>query len=315
MFRTALRCLKHGEQKILNPYLVKRNRRFLNSINTGEIENRPVFILGPPRCGSTLLYQTMIHCFKFCYFSNEMMRHPYSLPLHVQKHNYPITYSSDFSSKHGATRGLTAPHEGWQFWRRFYPRDKHDYIKSPHYLTESDAGEIVATLNFLSSHYNKPFLTKNIEIGLRLKSIQQILPQAVFIILRRNPVAIASSLLGGRLKTNADKNIWWSTRPAEYEQLRIQPVLNQLAGQITSIYRTIYADIAPHSYIELSYEELCATPSATMEQLQGQLGKKGVKLGETSNVLPDVFKVKQDLLFTESEKIEIENLFQCDDFI
>ena len=43
-----------------------------------------IFIIGPPRTGSTLLYQLITICFKVCYFSNFMMRFPFS-PCYIAK--------------------------------------------------------------------------------------------------------------------------------------------------------------------------------------------------------------------------------------
>ena len=46
---------------------------------------RPIFIIGPPRSGSTLLYQVLIHRYYFCYLQNRMEKHRFSIPIYVAK--------------------------------------------------------------------------------------------------------------------------------------------------------------------------------------------------------------------------------------
>jgi len=302
-------------QRVTQSWSLWRNKQFLATQGRGPETCRPIFVIGPPRCGSTLLYQAMTHYFKFSFFTNEMMNNPYAVPLYVHKHTSSVEYQSDFTSKHGITIGESAPHEGWPFWRRFYPRDIHDYIADSQFLTEEKEVEIQNTISFIINFYKRPFLAKNMEIGLRLKSIKKIFPNAVYIVMKRNPKAIASSLLAARLKTHGSKSDWWSIRPATYDQLKNTSVSNQVICQISDIYKTICKDSLGLNVIDLSYEELCASPTDALDGIADKLLKMGVKLSRTSNRLPPNFFINEEFIFSEKEEHEIDILLRDDHFL
>ena len=213
LFAEIQKRLVSAHSKILH----KKNMQFLSQYEKRPLKYQPIFIIGPPRCGSTLLYQVMVHRFKFAYLQNRMVLRKYSIPLYTSKYiDRNESYHSDFVSHHGRTKQPNAPHEGYLFWRRFYPRKVHDYV-TQNELSLQQIFEIRNTIKFLTNFYNAPFLSKNMEIGLRLNSIQEIFPDAIYIVVKRDPRATASSLLNARLADYNSKDVWWSIRPKEYE--------------------------------------------------------------------------------------------------
>ena len=93
---------------------------------------------------------------------------------------------------------MNGPHEGGYFWRRFYPRIVHDYV-GEHKLSEFEENEIRNTIKFLQIYFSAPFLSKNMEMSVRLNSLQKFIPEAIFILMIRDPRATASSLLQARI--------------------------------------------------------------------------------------------------------------------
>ena len=286
------------------------NLRFLEKFQSMP-QPRPIFIIGPPRCGSTLLYQALVHQFKFSYFQNRMKKYKYSICLYTERHIDPLKiYKSDFWNRQGNTRYSNGPHEGGFFWRRFYPRNIHDYI-GEHSFSPIQVFEIINTIKFLENYFHAPFLSKNLEMGIRLKSIQQLFPGAVFIVMKRDPRSIASSLVSSRIAVNGRKEVWWSVRPREYEQLLNKPYHEQIAYQIISIYQAIYNDFNAQSgtMIELFYEDLCENPMQSLTHLQYELENIHISLESKHLKLPEKFSLKTRLNFSKKELMEITELF------
>ena len=287
-----------------------KNIQFLKSVHATLDEFKPVFILGPPRCGSTLLYQVLVQQFRFAYFQNRMETHKYSLALFAKNHVKPYeTYQSDFQSQLGKTERKNGPHEGGYFWRRFYPRHIHDYIPT-HDLKPEQEFELTATIKYFQHHFQAPFLSKNLEHSLRLKSIQKMFPEAVYVIVKRDPRSIASSLLSSRIEKNGSKNVWWSVRPNTYEDLIALQAHEQVAYQVAGIYRAIYEDFeADCTLIDLSYEDLCKQPRQTIQRLQKLLIEYGVSLDRRSSELPMSFPMKTRFNFSDAELERVNRIF------
>jgi len=81
----------------------------------------PIFIIGLPRSGTTLLYQVMTKCLKMCYFNNLTDHFPKS-PVLVSLLTSPFNGNrphGDFSSYYGETIGWNAPSQGGLIWREW----------------------------------------------------------------------------------------------------------------------------------------------------------------------------------------------------
>jgi len=298
--------------QLRNRLRVIQNRRFLEKFVGDDITVRPIFVIGPPRCGSTLFYQAMTHCFNFCYFTNEMMKRPYDIASYVKRNNCPIGYCSSFTSDHGRTDkdGPTAPHEAWPFWRRFYPRATNDYIENPKHLNRSEERELRQTIQFMIEHFACPFISKNMEISLRLRSVQRVFPNAVYIVIKRDPRGIASSLLTARLKTYGNPEAWWSMRPADFTSLIGEDVPTQLAGQILGVYRAIYSDMNSSHIFELYYEDFCSNPQKEIVRVKSFLEGCGIKAMSTGYSLPSQFAHKSNFRLSKQEIKKFVDLLQ-----
>lgn len=273
---------------------------------------RPVFVLGAPRCGSTLFYQAMVHRCKFAYFQNRMMKRIFSVASCTKRHIDPDeVYTSTFENELGMTFDAAGPNEGSVFWRRFYPRNIHDYIPE-HSLSERHTGEITGTVAFLTDHFNSSFFSKNLEMSLRLNSIQNMFPDALYIIFKRDPRSIAASILNARLKAFGSKETWWSMRPKRYEQLLKKPYFEQIAYQVADIYNTIHEDLnTPALAIEMYYEDFCEAPEAQTDKIIDFLKSNGAEINSAQNTaLPSAFPFKTSFPFEDEELNRIEKIYE-----
>jgi hypothetical protein len=238
------------------------------------------------------------------------MKYKYSIALHTYKNIDPkATYHSDYTSDHGQTNNKSGPHEAWPFWRRFYPRMAHDYIDG-NGLKDAEIFEIKNTIKFLIDFFDAPFFSKNMEMSLRLKSLQKLFPEALYIILKRDPRGIASSILSARIKYFNNPDIWWSMRPKEYMAIRKKTYSEQIALQIVHVYKAIYRDlINKNDCISLYYEDFCKNPQTEMKKITDFLNKKDIPISENNKTMPEKFFYKKKFLFDDDELDKIHQIF------
>ena len=227
----------------------------------------PVFIIGAPRSGSTLLYQTIVEAFDIGYLSNQHCRF-YGAPSLVERWLFPRLERTapDYTSTHGRIQGRTAPSECGEFWYQFFPREPQAVTTMP--MAKQRA--LHAAIYRLIVAAGRPFLFKNLMNSLRLLPLARALPEALFIVIHRDSLANARSLLVARKRTYGDYAPWWSARPAIVKELEALPPHQQVAEQIIAIYQGINAareTIGPERFLDLSYEIFCRDVSGSLGRI------------------------------------------------
>jgi hypothetical protein len=234
-------------------------------------EAPPIFIIGAPRTGSTLLYQLLLNRFEFGYFSNLHAR-LYGAPTLVARmlgrrirQAAPFEYASD----HGNTRGLLGPSEAGAFWYRWFPRH-------PQYVGVGDFDmEALESLRRVLAEVTRisgaPLLLKNMPAALRLRALGPLLPEACFIVVTRDALWTAQSILRARVRLRGDASRWWSLEPPTIDDLGMLPPAEQAVRQVRDIEETIEADArgcGPDRFLWVRYEDLCADPGSVLERIR-----------------------------------------------
>lgn len=246
----------------------------------------PIFIIGAPRSGSTLLYQVLTDHYEIGYITNFHCKF-WGAPSWAQKIIDPLRWrrESDFQSYHGQTQGVAAPSECGQFWYRFFRR-------KPQYVPQSEANpskmvQMRRAVNSLILSFHRPVLFKNMNCALRLRPIATALPKALFIVIHRDLVDNAHSLLEVRMKVNGSYDAWWSMEPPNMDELAKLPAHEQVVEQIREIYDLIAGDrekIGEGRFLDISYEEFCKETIASLSKLEDFLSKHGVVLRQRTGV-------------------------------
>ncbi len=302
-FAVAINCLLGIEKKILT-----------------KISDQPiasVFIIGPPRSGTTLLYQLLVSRYKFVYFSNFTAKF-YPVPViatwlaerFLVAHN-PI---SNYNSKYGRTEGLSSPHEAGNFWYRWFPKGEKIYV--PLGITPKDSlRELRHTVIGMANVAHAPVLFKNTYNSMRIAPIVEAIPESCFIVCRRNPTDTAQSILNSRLKAAGDKHKWWSLSPKELDQIKQHPYWEQVVEQVYYTYSQIEIDrdfFGREKFFDLSYESLCQDTYGTLTLLEEYLTQRGINLSlnEKNNEIPSQFscstgqKVSDEDFFRIQQKVK-----------
>jgi hypothetical protein len=233
------------------------------------LAHRPIFVVGPPRSGTTLLVQVIDVAFDVRFFTN-LLNACWGAPSVVARLCRPFTREArvEFSSDLGSTSSWLGFSEAPNYWLRFFP-------ERPHCLSAGDVSpEALARLRIavgrLVRGLGRPTVFKTIVNTGRLEPLATALPEALFLVSRRTPLEIGHSILEARRRRYGSFEPWLSIEPPGIEQLKEQPLHEQVIEQALRTYAWIDREaerIGRQRFLDVDYEELCADPHASMERI------------------------------------------------
>ncbi len=260
------------------------------------LKNPPTFIIGPPRCGTTLLGQMVSHCFEVAYITNLAirMRHTYKvLPPIVSacKLSKLLGYTQNAEEKYESNYGATSLPGGSSdsdfIWRDILP---DGYLKKnalpPHlqsYLHRITAG--------IEKTFNRPFIDKCVGHSLRIPALLEVFPDALFIRCRRNPLAVAQSVYFGRTRNEWTRKTWLTPHTRGYKELLKKDILEQCAHQQYLFDMDIdsgLSQLKSERILEVDYNNVCTQPDAELKRISVFLQHQGISL-KTHHKVPESF--------------------------
>jgi len=248
----------------------------------------PIFIIGVPRSGTTLFYQLMTHSFHIAYLPN-IANTFYGCPIVATTFGRRLcpSYRSRFQSTFGYEAGCLAPSEAGNLWNRWFPHEgKEGFNYTPSgYLKERDIRDIRGVVANMEKLFQAPFVSKNVKMSVRIPALHDVFPQAIFLVVHREPWHTAVSLLRMRRKNRLD---WWSTMPQEMDKLWQMPDFEQVCYQIYYIEKNMERDIAayfPQNVWQIHYQEVCQAPEEVVHQVQNFLKEKGIPMKQKEKEL------------------------------
>lgn len=255
----------------------------------------PLFIVGPPRSGTTLLYQLLVARYGFAYFSNfsAMFPHTPVLALWIEKKLFPRgNRTFHFDSEYGKTRGWHGPHECGEFWYRWFPRGERVYV-APGDTEQAQLNDLARAVRRISAVARSSVIFKNVYNSMRIAPIVEALPQAAFLLCRRNLVDTAQSILRSRVESGEGKAAWWSLPPKEISEIKTHPYWQQVVEQAYYTYQQIEEDrhrFGSERFLDVEYERLCRQTQDTLDSIECFLARRGVNV-EARGRIPASFRV------------------------
>ncbi len=265
---------------------------FTNSVRLGKQEKMdaireygnksllfpPIFIIGVPRCGSTVFYQAITNAFDIVFFTNYAMKQ-YPSILRGMKKSFE-KYSNkrhSYQSVLGDTEKLYEPSEGSYFWYQWFPYHKHYLTRDD--ISEDAKKEIYSLVNAMVHQHDKPLIFKNLNCSQRIDLLTDIFKDVIFIHLKRSPAEVIRSMYKAKKHRGLNDNDWFSVKSKNYELLKSKSGLDQLCAQYKDLNDQIITDLAqiPSKHqMEVTYEAFCANPVQILTQvhqfLESQLG-------------------------------------------
>lgn len=263
---------------IFYPLIHVIERKYLKKYGEIPLQHPVVFVIGAPRTGSTLFNQIITNVFNVNYIDN--ISHIFYKNLFtgclISRLLYQDNSHNSFKSYYGRTvsGSLHAPSECGNFWYQWM-KQKSFYIGKNEFSFDTILKIrkiIVATTNYFS----KPFIFTNNNAALRMGLLSEILPEAKFIFIRRDPVTTAQSLINARKAIMGNREIWWSLKPKNYEEIVSKyNYPEQVVHQIHEIENQVYTDaylFPKENFLEVTYESLCLNIEDVMKQIEQFIG-------------------------------------------
>jgi hypothetical protein len=274
LMRAALRYAAIPFDIALRPF----ERRRLSS---ADVMPHPiVLIVGGSRTGTTLLCQTLTRHLPVTYTSNIVEVFPRSpitasrlfrfLTLRRQRAN--VSYQSYF----GNTRGLGAPNDGFDIWNRWLGIDRY---RSKQSLSSRESTELREFFEAWTTTFGQPMVNKNNRNCGVISLLARVLPQAHFVIVRRDPLYVAQSLLIARKCIQGDESIGWGFASQPKTEYPIEAVCRQVA-EVEKTLKRQQDDLDPSRITHVQYETFCADPVATVVRLGHHLGLEQLYLDD-----------------------------------
>lgn len=279
---SILNDLKYNILKIINTILSPIDILFLADKTHKEDKNRPIFIVGPPRSGTTLLYQILVKNFHLPYINNFIGKF-YKFPVIASKINKLLKLNTEniyYKSRHGKTEGLAGPNEFGNFWYRWFPRDPQ--FVGNNYLNRKEKFEIRKIIYNLQNILGKNIVFKNVVNSVRIEALLELFPNSVFLISRRKPIFNIQSIYKMRKKLDKEDS-WWSVKPPEYENIKNYNLIDQCIYQVYYVekYLNSFLNSDKHSQFKIvKYESLCEETMRTVSDIKNFLEKNGIKIHE-----------------------------------
>jgi len=118
--------MKRSILRILRLKCVRHFLRYVDHIfnRQKELKEPPLFIVGAPRSGTTLLYQLVTKHYYFSFIRNIANLYP-QIPYILSKfiENVDENTEDTLKSNYGYISGLKSPSEGGMIWNKYFPNE------------------------------------------------------------------------------------------------------------------------------------------------------------------------------------------------
>jgi hypothetical protein len=264
-----------------------------------ELSTCPVslMVVGPPRSGSTVIYQTLTRAIPSVYISNLHTLFPLSASPYMLKANLFGRNLGPFRNFYGHTSSLYDVNEGNEFITSLFDGspDRDEIRKN-----------FLSLLKILQATQNHPLIIKNLKAYLYLYDFHRAVPEIIFLRVRRNLEQIIQSVVRAHQELGSFNPI-----PEALLNSKINDPVEFAVRQIMEIERVIDTQkeqIDSRLWVEFSYEEFCQDPRPFIESLA--LNQLGIELTQLRwDAVPEL-RESQRLKVSQEEARKIKNFLK-----
>jgi len=292
--------------KYSSPLISPLEKHYINKYGNRTPDHPCLFIIGPPRSGSTILYQLVTSMLDVEYVDNlaNLARNTPYFGSRLSKLFYASASHTNYTSEHGATTGggLHAPAEPLLFYK-WFPKDRHFTTVSD--LNPGQIDEFRKIIYAMINRAGKPMVIKNLSFSLRLQALREILPEAKYIVIRRDPLYTSQSILLAMRKVHHPEHQIWGILPRDFHRLEKLEQHEMVVRQVHQIESQISQDlkgIPAQNILFTDYEHLENRFQAILKDIS-TLIQSGSATGTDpalDNSHPGI-KVKNRILLPEKE--------------
>lgn len=233
-----------------------------------------ILIVGPPRAGTTLVYQYLAQSLDVTYPSNLNSLFPRSI-VHRRTHSRstPLRLRNYF----GQTTRWNEPNDGFHIWNRWLGDDRY---RAKTELSEHDVRSIQQFFTAWTHDAKRPFINKNNRNCHCLSLLAETLPQARFVVVNRNPTAIVRSLIRARRTVQGDEKIGWGLLSQESHAAEPLGYVRDVCEQVVNVNRLLSeqcSEVDTGRQFHVGYEQFCRSPLALAEWLACEIPAVRIK--------------------------------------
>jgi hypothetical protein len=259
----------------------------------GRAPRWPVtFVVGPPRCGTTLVGLHLLRARRFATLCNAAKEHPRWPLLATRAALRRERAEFGYENRYGKAEGALAPSDGWDVIERHFESYREARAEDA-----PAASGLVKLVGELERVYRAPFLLKNNANSMRVPALELLFPGCLWIHVTRAYPEAAQSLLEARARHEVPLGKWWSAAPPPFLRHRFGSELEQVAATLWGLDRTLERELeaarAAGRARRVAYEEFCARPRELLEWLDARYRERGVALQAREANLPDRFEVSR----------------------
>jgi hypothetical protein len=290
---------------LLNPLLSVPEKFFkLKNNNYAQSVHQPIFIVGAPRSGSTIIYQSISNQFDVLYINNivDLFYKNLWLGLSISKLLYQFRPHNCFKSIHGDTYmySLNGPSESGSFWGRWFKKGQH-YVDENE-LSRMQINELFTEINTVTNRFKKPLIIKNLANGQRLRQLKKVFPKAKIIYVKRDIFYNAQSIILAKDKLSLPRDKYWSIRTADYKKIKFMKWHLQVPSQIVSIQNQIESDIKLFDeHLTLDYDDFIKNFNVNIERI-GQFIFHPYSTSLRANADQPTFKASDEIYLNSADE-------------
>jgi hypothetical protein len=135
---------------------------------------------------------------------------------------------------------------------------------------------------------------------MRIELIRRYVPESLFIVISRDEIENAQSLLAARKKVHGNFDTWWSVPTPSMSKIIREPGEVQVIEQIREIRAVINRDLemldrTGCNVLETGYEDLCFEPHRELLRVEEFLRMNGSKVVANLASLPSRFERSENI--------------------
>ena len=274
---TILRPLNYILEPLQNNWLHKEDLKYLDLYP-------PVFIVGPPRSGTTVLYQLLCKHTNFSYINN-FVGNWYRIPILAAKAHitlFQVGDELDLNSNFGKSKNHYGPNEFGEFWYKYY--SKTHFFKDQN---KKSADKLRMEIAAMTKIFKTPILVKNVVNSMRIESLSNIFDNSTFIVIKRDKLDNAQSILNARVSLHNDKNHQWSVITPSMRNNPSLPFHEDIINQLDDIQLNIessFKRLGNNRFIFIEYDNLCNDTPKVLKSILQKLNSKGLNLREKGQI-------------------------------
>lgn len=233
-------------------------KKYQNNGNLPDNFN-PIFVLGSPRSGTTLVFQQLITHSKLIYISNLMALFPNQMiKILTLTKKFLINFDKSQENHYGYIPGINSPNEAGAILRLWFE-------KSPSIKKKKS---IINTVKAMTTISGRPLIIKNLNNAERLDNIIKVFPKARFIYVKRDPLMAAQSILIAR-KNLSKENEWFGIKPKDYDKIKEKSIHYQAVWQVLKVNKIIENFMGKNKdkFIFIDYESFCDQTINNLNQI------------------------------------------------